>query len=66
MTETDDTMLTIDEAATRLGMHRATVFRRINEGKLAVARDGRWVRIRLGEIRRYVAAQTKASHSMAS
>ena len=48
-------LLTLAEAADALGCSVATVKRRIRSGSLPAFRDGRLVRIREDDLRRYVA-----------
>lgn len=56
MTQNDtfERLLTIKEAAQRLNMSLKTVNRRIKAGDLPVIRDGRIVRIRPDDLRRYI------------
>jgi excisionase family DNA binding protein len=56
-------LLTVDQAAERLGCSTATVRRRIASGALPVFRDGpQFVRIREDDLRRYIAERvTRAS-----
>jgi excisionase family DNA binding protein len=49
-------LLTLGEAAERLGCSTTTVRRRIREGALPVFRDGRLLRVRDGDLERYIAA----------
>jgi excisionase family DNA binding protein len=53
-------LLRIEDAAKVLGVSVSTVKRRIEACELAVFRDGRVVRLRESELRRYVAAKTAA------
>jgi excisionase family DNA binding protein len=48
-------LLTLRQAAALLGCSTATVKRRISSGVLPAFRDGRLVRIREDDLRRYVA-----------
>lgn len=49
-------LLTLDEAAGRLGCSTRTLRRRIDGGSLPAFRDGRLVRVRDVDLERYVAA----------
>jgi excisionase family DNA binding protein len=49
-------LLTLDEAAARLGCSTRTLRRRILDGSLPAFRDGGLVRIREADLDRYVAA----------
>jgi excisionase family DNA binding protein len=48
-------LLTLRQAADRLGCSTATIKRRVRVGSLPAFRDGRLVRIREDDLRRYVA-----------
>jgi excisionase family DNA binding protein len=50
-----DRLLTLDEVARTIGCSVATVKRRVRAGLIPVFRDGRIVRLREADLRRYVA-----------
>lgn len=52
--ETDETLLTIREAAERLNCSTRHLRRKLDEGAICAIRDGGYVRIMLGDLRRYV------------
>ncbi|MGH2997826.1 MAG: helix-turn-helix domain-containing protein [Gaiellaceae bacterium] len=51
-----DRLLTLVQAADRLGCSTRTLRRRIADGSLPAFRDGGLVRVRVGDLERYVAA----------
>lgn len=54
-TSSPDPLLTLKQVATQLNMSVATVRRRIDDGSLAVIRDGRIVRVRQKDLDSYIA-----------
>jgi excisionase family DNA binding protein len=58
-------LLTLSDAATRLGVSRKTVEREIADGRLAIVRVRRARKIAPAELDRYIAAQTCHSASTA-
>ena len=50
----DETLLTIGEAAEWLTCSKRHLHRKIEEGAICAIRDGGYVRIMLGDLRRYV------------
>jgi excisionase family DNA binding protein len=52
--EADEPLLTIEQAAKLMTASARTIRRRIQDGDLAVIRDGRIVRIRPEDLRRYI------------
>jgi excisionase family DNA binding protein len=57
----DSELLTLSEAAGELRCSVATVKRRIRSGALPAYRDGRLVRVRAVDLRRYVAERVTRS-----
>ena len=55
--EPHEPMLTIRQAAEIFNVSIKTVWRRIDDGKLPVVRDGRVVRVRQSDLRAYIAVR---------
>jgi len=51
----DTVWLTVDQAADEIDVHRATVYRMIDDGRLAAQKQGKGWRIRAGEVDRFLA-----------
>jgi excisionase family DNA binding protein len=56
-------LLTLEEAAERLGCSVKTVRRRVAAGELPTFRSGRLIRVRDEDLRRYVAQRTMRTSS---
>ncbi len=62
MTKRDDVpepLMTVKEVATGMNASEKTVRRRIGAGELPVIRDGRMIRIRPKDYRRYIESKLK-------
>jgi excisionase family DNA binding protein len=55
-------LLRVDEAATRLGLARSTVYQLVADGTLPVVRIGRAVRVPVADLDAWVKAQTTDGH----
>ena len=55
----DDRLLTIPKTAEILGVHRITIYREIERGRLRRVKIGKAARIRASEVERFVAASTE-------
>lgn len=59
-------LLTLAQVAERLGCSRATVRRRVGDGSLPTFRDGRIVRVREDDLRRFVVERVARTSSRSS